>query len=149
MSDNKSAGWIKMYRAMTEKAWYHDSRAVHLWVHLLLKANHSEGRETMFSGKVIKLKRGQFISGRHALSKETGIDVSKVVRTLELFKNEKQIEQQTSNKNSLFTIVSWDKYQQSEQQSEQQTDSKRTTNGQQTNNKRTQTRERGNLRNPI
>ena len=135
--ENKQQGWIRLYRSVTAKAWYKDSRVVHLWIHLLLKANHQEGREVMFGGKVIKLKRGQFISGRHALSAETGIEVSKIVRTLELLKNEHQIEQQASNKNSLFTIVSWDLYQQNEQQNEQQMNNKRTTDEQQMNNKRT------------
>jgi hypothetical protein len=138
--ENKLQGWVKLYRSLTSKAWYKDSRVVHLWVHLLLKASHQEGREVMFGGKVVKLKRGQFISGRHALSSETGIEVSKVVRALELFKNEQQLEQQTSNKNSLFTIVSWDDYQINEQQNEQQANNRRTTGEQQMNNKRTQTK---------
>lgn len=44
-----------------------------------------------------------------------------------------QIEQQTSTKNRLITIINWNEYQQSEQQIEQQVNSNRTTSEQQVN----------------
>ena len=61
------------------------------------------------------------------------IDENKVTRILKTFENEQQIEQQTSNKNRLITIVSWDVYQKGEQRNNQQVNNKRTTDEQQVN----------------
>lgn len=119
--ENYLTGWIKLYRSIENKGWYRDSEYVHLWVHLLLKASH-KGKEFMFNNEIVKLKPGQLITGRKALSVETSISESKIERILNLFENERQIEQQTNSRNRVITIVSWDAY----QKSEQQMDSKRT-----------------------
>ena len=61
------------------------------------------------------------------------ISESKVQRILKEFENEHQIEQQTSPRNRLISIVNWSEYQNNEHQSEQQVNNKRTTNEQQMN----------------
>lgn len=131
-------GWISLHRKLIDKAFYSkDSEKVHLWIHLLLKANH-KGKEELFNGKIIHCKAGQFTIGRKQLSLETGISESKIQRTLKYFeKIEHQIEQQTSNKNRLITIVGWHEYQKHEHQIEQQLNNNRTTTEQQLNNNRT------------
>jgi hypothetical protein len=99
---------------------------------LLLKANHKEA-EFMLGYSIIKLLPGQLVTGRKALSYETGISESKIERILKLFEIEQQIEQQTNSRNRIITILSWDAY----QKSEQQMDSPRTASEQpvDTNNK--------------
>ena len=87
----------------------------------------------LFKGKRITLKRGQLITGRKSIAEKLKIDENKVQRILKTLENEHQIEQQSSNKNRLITIVSWDKYQQDEQQNEQQLNNNRTTIEQQVN----------------
>lgn len=116
-----------------KKGWYKRSEYFHLWHHILYRANHKEV-EIMFNGKNIKLKAGQFITGRKALSLETGINESKIERILTFFeKNEQQIEQQKSNRNRLITVLLWSRYQQTEQLTEQQVNNNRTTSEQQVN----------------
>ena len=124
-------GWIKIHRQLKEKAYYKDSEFIHLWLHLLLCANHNNG-EYLNGYEIIKLKKGQFVTGRKKLSLETGISESKIERILKVFESEQQIEQQTNSRSRVISILSWDKY----QQSEQQTDSSRTASEQQvdTNN---------------
>ena len=91
----------------------------HLWITLLLMANHKV-REEMFGGKPIKCQPGQFTIGTKQLAKKTGINQSKVRRVLDFFKEtEQQIDVQTSNKNSLITIKNWDLYQITETSGEQ------------------------------
>ena len=103
-----------------KKGLYKRSEYFHLWHHILYRANHKD-IEIMFNGKNIKLKAGQFITGRKALSLETGINESKIERILTFFeKNEQQIEQQKSNRNRLITVLLWSRYQQNEQVIEQQ-----------------------------
>lgn len=84
-----------------------------------MMANHKE-REEMFGGKPFKCQPGQFTIGTKQLAKLTGINQSKVRRVLEYFeKIEQQIEQQTSNKNTLITIKNWGLYQLEENDDEQ------------------------------
>jgi hypothetical protein len=125
-------GWIKLHRRIIEKGYYKSSKHFHLWVHLLLKANHKRN-EFMWNNNLIVVKEGQFITGRKRLSEETGIDESSVERILKMLENEQQIEQQKTTKYRLITIVNWSDYQQNEQQIEQQTNNKRTTSEQQVN----------------
>jgi hypothetical protein len=128
----QQTGFIKVFRSITNKGWYKDSECVALWLHLLLKANHKEA-EFMLGYSIIKLLPGQLVTGRKALSYETGISESKIERILKLFEIEQQIEQQTNSRNRIITILSWDAY----QKSEQQMDSPRTASEQpvDTNNK--------------
>lgn len=114
----KSIGWVKIHRKLSDKGWYRKSEYVHLWIHLLIKANHRD-REFWFDGKNIKVKRGQMITGRKILSQETGISESNIQRILKFFENEHQIEQRTSNRNRLISILYYDEYQGNEHQIEQ------------------------------
>jgi len=127
--EGEMEGWIKVYRSMKGGGWYQSSKHVHLWIHLLLQANHKE-REVRLGGKDIIIKPGQFITGRKQLSKETGISETTIERVLTDFeKNGQQIGQQKTTKNRLITIINWGLYQGDGQRNGQQTDNKRTTNG--------------------
>jgi hypothetical protein len=125
-------GYILLHRKIKNKGYYRKSQYVHLWIHLLLSANHKEN-EFLWNGKMIKIKAGQFITGREELSKQTGIPQTTIERILDLLEKEGQIGQQKSNKNRIITIVNWNKY----QINKSKADNRRTTDGQQTdtNNK--------------
>jgi hypothetical protein len=126
-------GYIKVWRKIEDSFFYKDSAYVHLWVHLLMKANHIR-HEFIFNGKRMSCERGQCITGRHKLSQETGIEVNKVTRLLKMLKSEQQIEQQTNNRFSLITILKYEDYQgDNEQQNKQQVNNKRTASEQQMN----------------
>ena len=106
-------GWIKLHRKILDNPIItKDSDYLAVWTYLLLNTTHKE-YDVLFKGKRITLKK-----------------VQRILKTLE---NEHQIEQQTSNKNRLITIVSWDKYQEDEQQNKQQVNNNRTTSEQQVN----------------
>jgi len=128
---------------------FKDSDHLAVWVYLLLHATHKD-MLAFFGGSKILLKSGQLITGRKAISSALKVSETKVERVLNLLKSEQQIEQQTCSRNRLITILSWEEYQQSEQQNGQQTDNKRTTNGQQTDtNKNERMKEQKNLFNTI
>ena len=107
-------GWIKLHRKVQQSAIWTDSCAVHLWVHLLLKANH-EDNEVFMNSNIIEVKRGQLLTGRKKLSAETGINESKIQRLLKTFEKCHMIEQRTNNANRLISILNYDSYQVSEQ----------------------------------
>jgi hypothetical protein len=120
-------GWIKIHRQILENPIIcKDSDYLSIWIYLLLNATHKE-IPALFKGKKIILQPGQLITGRKSMSEKLKISESKIYRVINEYKSEQQIEQQTSNKNSLITILNWNKYQQSEQQNEQQMNNKRTT----------------------
>lgn len=126
-------GWIKLHRKLLDNpVVMKDSDHLAVWIYLLLNASHTE-YPVLFGGKKISLKAGQLITGRKSIASTLNMSESKVTRVIEMLKSEHQIEQQTSNKNRLITIVNWELYQQSEQQIEQQVNNNRTTSEQQVN----------------
>lgn len=113
-------GWIKVYRQMLDNPIVcKDSDHIAVWIYLLLNATHTE-YDTLFKGKRITLQKGQLITGTISISKKIKINKDKVQRILKKFEIDKQIEQQTSNKNRLITILNWDKYQITDKQVDKQ-----------------------------
>lgn len=133
----QAGGYIYLERKMLDKGFWKNSYYTHLWIHLLFLASH-EDKEFFWLGKTQKLKRGQLITGRKALAKDTGIPETTIERILDYFIREGQIGQQTTNKFRLITVLNYNKYQ-----------DKRTANGQQTDNKRTHSSNLSNVRNTL
>ena len=124
-------GWIKLHRKLLDNpVVMKDSDHLAVWIYLLLNASHTE-YPVLFGGKKISLKAGQLITGRKSIASTLGISESKVRRILDLFEIDQQIDRQRSNKNSLVSILNWDKYQIFDQQIDQQVTNKRPTTDQQ------------------
>jgi hypothetical protein len=113
-------GYIKLHRKILENPIVcKDCETFSIWVYLLLNATHEE-IPALFKGNKIILKEGQLLTGIISISDKLHINRSKVQRTLKLFENDKQIEQQTSSQNRLVTILNWNEYQKNEKQNEKQ-----------------------------
>lgn len=120
-------GYIKLHRKILKNPVVcKDADYFSIWCYLLLSAAHS-GATAMFRGKRIELRPGQLITGRHSISLLFSVTPSKVQRILKCYENEHQIEQLTSNRNRLITILNWDEYQSSEQQNDEVMNTQRTT----------------------
>lgn len=130
-------GFIKLYRCIEDSFLWNDSQAVHLWIQLLLSANHKP-KDMIISGKKKTIESGQFICSRLTLSNKTGISESKVQRLLKLYENEQMIEQQMNSKFRVISILNWEKY----QSSEQQVNSTRTAGEQQVNTNKNNKKEK-------
>lgn len=137
-------GWIKVHRKMLDNpVVFKDPDHLAVWMYLLLEATHQDYPK-MFGGKKVVLKPGQLITGRKVISEKTGVEESKVKRILKLFKSEQQIDQQAERYGSLISILSWNEYQNCDQQTDQQvtnecpTSDQRVTTLQEHNNRRTQ-----------
>jgi len=125
-------GWIKLHRKLLDHPKSNDSDFMNLWITFLLLATHTPYRSN-FGGKIITLKPGEFITSRGSLSKQTGIQESKVERIIKCLKTEQQIEQQKSNRSRLISVVNWGSYQENEQPNEQPVNNQRTTDEQPVN----------------
>lgn len=104
-------GWIKLHRKVLLNPINQRSAYFHLWVTLLLKANH-EPTKMMWNKGIIVVKEGQMITGRNKLSEETGIPPSTIEDILNYLESQHQIQQQKNTKFRLITIVNWKDYQQ-------------------------------------
>lgn len=116
----KNGGFVKIHRKILDNPIVvKDGETFAIWLYLLLNATHKD-TDVLFKGKRITLKPGQLITGILSISKKLKVNKDKVQRTLKSFENDKQIEQQTSNRNRLITIVNWVAYQKVDKQNDKQ-----------------------------
>ena len=101
-----SNGWIRLHRKLSEWEWYGDSKTLHLFVHLLLKANYKPSE-----WRGIRLAPGQLVTGRKQLSAETGISEQSVRTSLERLKSTSEITISSTNRFSLITVCNYSIYQ--------------------------------------
>lgn len=115
-------GHIKIDRKILKWEWYSDSKMVHLFIHLLLSANHKDSK---FQG--VEVKRGQVIVGRLKLAATVGFTENQIRAGLNRLKKTGEITIKTTNKFSIVTICKYDTYQSYKENNNQQ-DHQPTTN---------------------
>jgi DNA-binding transcriptional MocR family regulator len=145
-------GYVKLYRKIFDNPIVSkDCETLSIWIYLLLNATHKE-QKVIFNGKTTTLKSGELITGIISISEKLKINKNKIQRTLKLFENDKQIEQQTTNKNRLITVLNWGMYQNNDKQNDKQMINKWETNDKQviTNkNDKNDNNERNNIKENI
>jgi len=99
-------GWIKLHRNILKWEWYQKSEVVHLFLHLLLLANHEENK---WQG--LTINRGQCATGRKSLSVALYMSEQKIRTNLNKLKSTNEITIKSTNKFSIITIVKWEQYQ--------------------------------------
>ncbi|HCR0925050.1 TPA: DNA replication protein [Klebsiella aerogenes] len=106
-----SMGYVSIHRQFMDSRLYKDSHAVHLWLHLILKANHVEATINTDIGPVT-VGRGQMLTGRPTLVSETFIPDNKVRSLLRTFESKGMLNITSMGKKfSLLTIVKYDDFQ--------------------------------------
>lgn len=133
------ASFITVDRKILKWEWYQDVKVFHLFLYFLLRANWEDGR-----WKGIEVKRGQLITGRLKLSKDTGLSEMEIRTCLKKLKTTNEITTKVTNKYTIVTVCKYDFYQnkydtgiqQNNQQSIQRTTNEQPTTNQQltTNN---------------
>jgi DNA-binding transcriptional MerR regulator len=124
-------GWIKIHRKFLDWEWFNKSEAVHLFLYLVLKANH---KDAQWQG--IDIKKGQFITSFGKISADTGISLQVIRTLLKKFEKTNEINIQTTNKFTIVTLCKYECYQQeNELPNTQLTNEQQTTNKQLTTNK--------------
>lgn len=125
------SGWIKIHRKFLDWQWFGKSESVHLFLYLLLKANH---KDSQWQG--VDIKRGQFISSLGKISADTGISLQSIRTLLNKFEKTNEIELKSTNKFTIVTICKYECYQdETDQTNKQLTNKQQTTNKQLTTNK--------------
>lgn len=138
------AGFILLYRQITEWEWYQNPNTFRVFLHCLLMANFADGR---FEGQDIK--RGQFVTSLPSLSKQTRLTIQQVRTALDHLKSTGEITDKAYPKYRVITVVKYDEYQQDNRQNNSQTTGNQqasnrqsTGNQQQYNNNNNVTREK-------
>ena len=131
-----NSGWIKLHRKFTKWGWYQSPNMVLLFLHLLLSTNH-EKKE--WNG--IAIGKGQVVTGRKQLSKQTGLSEQQIRTCIKRLKSTSEITTKTTNKYTIITITNWEDYQNKEKISTKKstksvTNNQPTTNQQATTNKK-------------
>ncbi len=101
-----NGSFITIHRKLTEWEWYKNSKMVHLFMHLLINANHKDGN---WMGE--KIRRGQLITGRYSLSESTGLSVQEVRTCLKRLKSTNEITIKSTKTFSVITVCKYDSYQ--------------------------------------
>ena len=129
-------GYIKLDRSLLEKAIFKNEKLLKVWVWCLLKATHKQ-HEIMVGRRKVKLRPGQFVTGRNAAAEELNLPPSTVRDYLFILKENGSIDITSDNKSTVVTVVNWELYQSDSIKSDSKPDNQSTTNGQQmdTNNK--------------
>lgn len=109
--EQSGKGFALIHRQFMDSRLYRDSQAVHLWLHLILKANHTDEEVNTDIGMMI-VRRGQMITGRPTLVSETLIPDNKVKSLLRTFESKGMINiESKGRKFSLISIVKYDDFQ--------------------------------------
>ena len=119
------SGWIKLHRKFLDWEWFNKSEAVHLFLYMLIKANHKDAK---WQGNDVK--RGQFISSLGNISNATGISIQQIRTILKKLEKTNEIELKSTSQFTIVTICKYECY-----QDENETTNKPSTNNQQTTNK--------------
>ncbi|MGL9721607.1 DNA replication protein [Symbiopectobacterium sp.] len=104
-------GYALLHRKIMELPFYRtDSEAVHLWVHIILSANHAPVVVPTEFGETL-LRRGEFITGRNKLELETGVTDSRIKYLLNKFEKMGMITRISNKKFTRIFVVKYDDYQ--------------------------------------
>ncbi|EKZ6375200.1 DNA replication protein [Klebsiella aerogenes] len=108
---NGGKGFALIHRQFMDSKLYKDSQAVHLFLHLILKANHSPAVVNTDIGEMM-VERGQLITGRPKLVSETFIPDNKVKSLLRSFEGQGMIRVESKGRKfSLITVLKYDDFQ--------------------------------------
>ena len=125
-------GWIKLHRALMDWEWYDDIITRGIFIHCLLRANHTD---TNWRG--IELKRGQFVTSLKHLAEENGISLQTLRTHLKRLKSTRELTIKSTNKNSIITVCKYESYQSEKSEANTQTNTqanKQVTSNQQATN---------------
>ena len=141
-----NAGFILLYRQITDWEWYKNPNTFRVFLHCLLMANFTDGR---FEGKPVN--RGQFVTSLPSLAKQTSLSIQQVRTALDHLKSTGEITDKAYPKYRVITVVKYDDYQKDNRQNNSQStgnqqadNSQSTGNQQQYNNNNNVIREQWN-----
>ena len=99
-------GWIKIHRGLLDWEWYSDTNCVRMALHLLLKANFQTRR-----WRGITVERGQLVTSRAALARETGLSEREVRTAVSKLEKSDFLTSRATSYYTVVTICNYERYQ--------------------------------------
>ena len=115
IEENKSQGYIKLYRSFIKWEWYDDANTKALFLHCLLRANHES---TKWRGQIIE--RGSFVTSLSHLASELNLSVKQIRTCINKLKTTGEVAHKGNNRNSIITINNYELYQEKGQAKDNQ-----------------------------
>jgi len=131
--ENYKTGWIRLFRSLENHWIWSNEKYLKTWIWFLFRANHKTSK-ILFSGELIELNRGEFITSLKNISESANLTVQETRHFLKLLEKDEMILKNSNTLATKINICNYESY-----QDLQQTNNKPTTNQQQTNNKPTTT----------
>ena len=113
--------YIKLHRKLLYSECFKKPEHLKLWIYCLLRANYADS-DIFHGGKMVKVLRGSFITGRHKMSEDTGISERKIRTFLDSKKATKDLSIVATKQYSTITICNYSDYQDQEIVSDQRSD---------------------------
>ena len=113
-------GYIDLHRKLRECWVWQNPLYLKAWIDILFSANYKD-KKVMFDGKVVTVKRGQFITSQRKLGNSWGCNIKTVRRILEIMEDQEMVTLTTTGRGTLLTVINYDFYQLSGAQNGTQT----------------------------
>ena len=104
------AGWIKIYRELSDHWLAQHPEKLGWWVLLLLKVAH-EDKKVLVGNQFVELKRGQIIASLTFLAELWQTSKSSAERFIALLEKEEMLRRCAERKLTILTICNYDSYQ--------------------------------------
>ena len=75
-------GWILLHRSILNWEWYDDANTIRVFIHVLLKANHTPKK-----WRGIEVPRGSFLTSHQTLAKELGLSIQNIRTSISKLKS--------------------------------------------------------------
>ena len=115
-----------------DSAVFQNADLLKVWIWCLLKATH-EDYDLLVGLQLVKLKPGQFVTGRFKGAEELELKPSTFYKYIKSLESLQMISVKSNNKMTLITLENWAKYQTDEGRAWQQSNNKVTTKEQRSN----------------
>ena len=107
-------GFITLERKIFKWEWYTELTTCRLFIHLLLKVNHSDN-----NWRGIMVKRGSTVTSLNTLSLETGLSIQQIRTALNKLEKTGEITDKPTKRNRTINVLKYNDYQQVNKQSTQ------------------------------
>lgn len=108
-------GFKKIHRSIKKQPWWQNPYTSHLFVHLLLSATYTT-LERLIDGHLVKLQKGSYWTTLARLSRETGLSIQRVRKSLTTLKSTHQITCDIYKQGTVITLNNWCKFEKETQQ---------------------------------
>jgi len=120
-------GYVKLHRKLLNSTVWQSERLLRVFMWCLLKASHKP-RQAVVGYQVVALDKGEFVTGSDKAAAELGLTRSAYRRAITGLQKLEMIATKPASKYTVITVINWELYQCSDQETGQQSDQETASN---------------------